>query len=134
MAPLSPQSAERRRHEPQTGLDRKALQRLTHHLVGRDAAGDDQGGRMAGDVAEGAQADAGAVDDHVDDRRLEARRKDRPRRSCVSGAMCSASRRSAVLRPESEKFGSARPSIGRGRAKRSGLPFAASRSTCGPPG
>ena len=62
----------RRRNEPQARLDRKPLQRLTHHLVGRDAAGDDEGGRMTGNVAEGAQPDAGAVDDDIDDRRLKA--------------------------------------------------------------
>ena len=40
----------------------------------------------------------------------------------------------AVFRPDSEKFGSGRPSNGRGKAKRSGLPASAARSTSGPPG
>ena len=50
------------------------------------------------------------------------------------GAIFSASSRSAVLRPESEKSAFGLPAIGRGSAKRCGLPLAASFSTCGPPG
>ncbi len=51
-----------------------------------------------------------------------------------SGAMRSATRRTAVLRPDSEKSGFGRPCIGRGKSNRSGSPLAASRSTDGPPG
>ena len=40
----------------------------------------------------------------------------------------------SVFRPDSEKFASPRPSIGRGKSKRMGSPPAAARSTCGPPG
>ena len=52
----------------------------------------------------------------------------------LSGAIFSASSRSAVFSPDSEKSGSARPCIGRGSAKRVALPRTASFSTCGPPG
>ena len=42
--------------------------------------------------------------------------------------------RTAVLSPANEKCGSGRPSIGRGRAKRSARPARAACSTAGPPG
>ncbi len=52
----------------------------------------------------------------------------------LKGATLSASRRSAVFNPDSEKSGSGRPTIGRGRKKRLASPRAASSSTAGPPG
>ena len=55
--------------------------------------------------------------------------------SCaLTGAIFSASSRSAVFNPEREKSALSLPSIGRGSAKRAGLPVSASFSTCGPPG
>ena len=52
----------------------------------------------------------------------------------VSGPARSASRRTAVFRPDKEKSAAARPSMGRGSAKRVGSPLTAWASTRGPPG
>ena len=52
----------------------------------------------------------------------------------LSGAIFSASSRSAVFSPDSEKSASGRPNIGRGSVNRVTSPRTASRSTCGPPG
>ncbi len=59
----------------------------------------------------------------------------RSRTSCaLMGAIFSASSRSAVFNPDKEKSALSLPSIGRGSAKRAGLPSRASFSTSGPPG
>src|SRR5258705_80097 len=51
-----------------------------------------------------------------------------------SGVSRLASLRTAVFSPDNEKFASARPSIGRGKANRVASPRLAARSTSGPPG
>ena len=85
-------------------------------------------------LAEGAQAPRGSGRRPCRRPRPGSRRRDRRRRCAVSGAIRSASRRTAVLRPEREKSAPARPCIGRGKAKRSGSPARPRVSTCGPPG
>jgi len=52
----------------------------------------------------------------------------------VKGPARSTSSRTAVLRPEKEKSGFGRPSMGRGRSNRVALPSSANFSTRGPPG
>ena len=114
-------------------LEGDPLQHLADRLVGGDAAGGDHRGRRAMAGAEQFQAGAQPVVDHLDHRLLE--------RGAEIGDVlvaergdASASSRSAVFKPDSEKSGSGRPCIGRGSAKRVALPREASFSTCGPPG
>ena len=72
MAPLSPHSASGGATSLQTGFHRKALKALAHAPGSPRRRRRPRGGRMARDLAEGAQAHPGAVDHHVDDRGLEA--------------------------------------------------------------
>ena len=114
----------------------RRVQAAADRLVGGDAAGDHERGRVAGRARrKRRKADAGAVDHHVDDGRLEARRRDRRRPRSLKRRDALASMRTAVLRPENEKSGSSPPDH-RARQLRSasGSPRCASRSTSGPPG
>ena len=111
----------RRRHQHGAGLEREPLQHLADRLVGGDAAGGDQRGRRA--VAARGTAAGRRAAGRAPRRPPPAgtRRRGRRRPGRVSGAIFSASSRSAVFRPESEKSASVRPCIGRGSAKRVGI-------------
>ena len=61
----------RRRHQHGAGLERHLLQHLADRLVGGDAAGGDQRGRLAVLPAEDLQAGAQPVGDHLDHALLE---------------------------------------------------------------
>ena len=124
----------RRRDQHGGLLGRHAAERAADRLVDRDAAGDDQRGRPAEALAERCAGPRAAGRSRRRPPPAGTRRRGPRRPGRSSGATFSASMRSAVFSPESEKSASARPSIGRGRMKRSGSPCFASRSTSGPPG
>ena len=99
-------------------------------LVGGDTAGRNERGWRAG-LARKHFRPQGGVFDEVDDVLKTLRTK--RRRLIRSGAIFRL-QPYCCLQPDSEKFASLRPCIGRGRLKRSEEPRAASFSTCGPPG
>ena len=85
----------------------------------------------AGDIATSGRYLLDVISDVLEMARREAGRvRIEPRLVDAGGAMRSASRRNAVFRPESEKSGRSRPSIGRGKAKRS--PFTSRPTRAGP--
>ena len=117
MAPLSVHSAgggATRRHRSSKS---DAMQGVADRLIGRDAAGANQRGRRAEPLAEHPQAvrAAGRVTTSTTACWNEAQRS--ATSWSLSGAIFSASSRSAVLSPDSEKSASCRPAIGRGSAK-----------------
>ncbi len=110
------------------------LQSPPQHLIGGDAAGNDEGRLrvLTEPVAIERHSDLCPVGDDLGDGGLKARAEIGhvliAQRLAILGRVPS-----AVLRPASEKCGSGRPSIGRGNLM-FGVPFAAQASTAGPPG
>ena len=88
----------------------RRLSDVADRLVGGDAAGGDQRGRPAVAARGIAQTGAQPIDDHVDHRLLERRAEVGARPGRCSGAIFSASSRTAVFRPESEKSAFGPPS------------------------